>query len=164
MAEHIRILRCDQCRTMEELPDYEGSPDRDYVLGALIAQRHTEQSGVTHVGQLMRVEKQHWESTSTRKEILRQLAMETTGFDPEVYNADAGYRADAMDCWKKHLRVRECADYKIGEKRITPNTAAERKEAGLPKYTSEKDVYLCDFCPAKSIVQEKVFKKRGLYD
>lgn len=149
---------------MEELPDYEGSPDRDYVLGALIAKRHTEGSGLTHIGQLMRVEKQHWESPSTRKEILRQIAKETTGFDPEVYNADAGFRADAMDCWKKHLRVRECVDYKIGEKRITPSTAKERKEAGLPKYNSPKDVYLCDFCPAKSVVQEKVFKERGLYD
>lgn len=163
MAELIRILRCDQCRTLEELPDYEGDPDHDYFLDAAIRHRHTEPSGLPHIGQLMRVERQHWQSTSTRKEILRQLSVETTGFDPEVYAADAGFRADAMDCWKKHLRVPECADYKLVDKRLTPNTAKERREAGLPKYRSEKDVYLCDFCPAKSVVQEKVFNKRGLY-
>jgi hypothetical protein len=90
--------------------------------------------------------------------------VKTTGFDPEVYKADEGFRADAMQCWKQHLRVRECGDYKSPEKRLTPNTAKERKEAGLPKYRSDRDVYLCDFCPAKSIVQEKVFKQRGLYN
>jgi hypothetical protein len=163
-AEQIRILRCDQCRTLEELPDFEGNPDDDQVLKALINHRHTEESGTTHVGQLMKVEKAHWDSPSVRKEILRQLSVKTTGFDPEVYKADEGFRADAMQCWKQHLRVRECGDYKSPEKRLTPNTAKERKEAGLPKYRSDRDVYLCDFCPAKSIVQEKVFKQRGLYN
>lgn len=163
MVEFIRILRCDQCKTLEELPDYEGDPKRDYVLDALIRRRHTEESGNRHLGQLMRVEKKHWDSPTVRKEILRQLAVKTTGFDPEFYAADAGFRADAMDCWKQHLRVRECADYKSGEKRLTPNTARERRELGLPKYRSDTDVYLCDFCPAKSIVQERVFKERGLY-
>jgi hypothetical protein len=164
MAEQIRILRCDQCRTLEELPDYEGDPSTDYVLAALIDRRHTEESGLTHVGQLMRVEKQHWESPSVRKEILRQLAVKTTGFDPEVYKADEGFRADAMTCWKQHLRVPECADYKSAEKRLTPNTAQERKEAGLPKYRSDKDVYLCDFCPAKTAAQEAHFTKLGYYN
>lgn len=164
MAEEIRILRCDQCRTLEELPDYQGDPNRDHVLDALIRQKHTEGSGLTHLGQLMKVDKQHWDSPATRKEILRQLSVKTTGFDPETYKADEGFRADAMACWRKHLRVVECSDYKSTEKRLTPNTAKERKEAGLPKYRAEQDVYLCDFCPAKSVVQHKVFKKRGLYD
>lgn len=163
-AEQIRILRCDQCRTMEELPDFEGNPNEDHVLAALIRQRHTEESGLTHLGQLMKVDKASWDSPSVRKEILRQLAVKTTGFDPETYKADAGFREDAMDCWKQHLRVPECADYKSPDKRLTPNTAKERKEAGLPKYRSEKDVFLCDFCPAKSVVQQKVFKQRGLYN
>lgn len=165
MPESIRILRCDRCHTLEELPDFQGDPSRDYVLEASIRSRHTEPSGLKHIGQLMKVEKKHWESPSVRKEILRQLAIKTTGFDPEVYQADAGFRADAMECWKKHLRVPECSDYKVGtERRLTPNTAQERKELGLPKYHSDRDVFLCDFCPAKSVVQEKVFKKRGLYN
>lgn len=163
MPEYLRILRCDVCKTLEEVPDYEGDPRHDYVLDACIRQRHTETSGQKHLGQLMRVEKKHWESPSVRKEILRQLAVKTTGFDPEVYKADAGFRADAMDCWKAHLRVTECGDYKIREKRLTPNTASERKAAGLPKYRSDKDVYLCDFCPAKTAAQEAHFTKLGLY-
>lgn len=164
MAEHIRILRCDQCRTLEELPDYEGDPSRDYVLDALIHRKHTEESGLTHIGQLMRAEKKHWESPSTRKEILRQLAQETTGFDPEIYAQQETFKADAMDCWKQHNRNPDCPDYKTTAKRLTPGTAQERKEAGLPKYRPEKDVYLCDWCPVKSKVQEKVFKQRGLYN
>lgn len=164
MAENIRILRCDQCHTLEELPDYEGDPNRDYVLEACVRARHTESSGIKHIGQLMKVEKKHWESPTVRKEILRQLAVKTTGFDPEVYAADAGFRADAMECWKKHLRVAECSDYKVGtERRLTPNTAKERKELGLPKYHSDKDVFLCDFCPAKAAAQEAHFTKLGYY-
>lgn len=164
MAEEIRILRCDQCRTLEELPDYEGDPNRDHVLKALIAKKHTEESGLTHVGQLMKVERKHWESPSTRKEILRQLGKETTGLDPEFYEAQDVFKSEAMDCWRKHNRNPECSDYKSAEKRLTPGTAKERREAGLPKYRSEKDVYLCDWCPVKSVVQEKHFSKLGLYE
>ncbi|MFD4858483.1 hypothetical protein [Streptomyces atratus] len=163
MAEEIRILRCDQCKTLEEIPDYTGDPNQDHLLQALIARKHTAESGVTHVGQLMKVEKKHWESPTTRKEILRQLGKETTGLDPEAYLADAAFRAEAMECWKKHLRVAECSDYKTAERRLTPNTTKERKEAGLPKYRSERDVYLCDFCPAKTAAQEQHFTKLGLY-
>lgn len=164
MAEYVRTLRCDVCKTLEEVPDFEGDPSRDYVMDALIARRHTDPSGLTHIGQVMRWAKRDWESTSTRQEVMRQLAVKTTGFDPEVYAADAGFRTDAMECWKKHLRVSECSDYKVGtERRLTPNTAKERKELGLPKYRSEKDVYLCDFCPAKAAAQEAHFTKLGLY-
>lgn len=163
MTDNLRILRCDQCRTLEELPDYVGDPRHDYILEALIRQKHTESSGTTHLGQLMKVEKKNWESPSVRKEILRQLAVKTTGFDPEFYATDAAFRSDAMECWKQHLRVAECSDYKSAPKRLTPNTVQERKEAGLPKYRSDKDVYLCDFCPAKAAAQEAHFTKLGLY-
>lgn len=165
MAEYLRILRCDNCRTLEELPDYEGDPQNDQVLEALILRRHTEPSGTTHVGQLMRVEKKHWDSPTTRKEILRELGKQTTGLDPEAYAAADAFKEDAMACWKRHNRNPECPDYKSPEKRLLPNTAEERKEAGLPKYeTAPKNyVYLCDWCPAKSVVQEKVFGKAGLY-
>lgn len=162
-VEYTRILRCDTCKTMEEVPDYEGDPNRDYAMIAVVKHRHTEPSGVTHIGQPMRWAKADWDSPVTRKEVLRQLAVKTTGFDPEVYAADAGFRADAMECWKAHLRVVECSDYKSPPKRLTPNTAQERRELGLPKYRSEQDVYLCDFCPAKAAAQEKHFTKLGLY-
>lgn len=163
MTENIRILRCDQCRTLEEVPDFEGDPAHDLMLEAIVRARHTEAGGIKHLGQLMKVEKAKWDSPTIRKEILRQLAVKTTGFDPEVYAADAGFRSDAMECWKTHLRVIECADYKTPERRLTPNTARERKELGLPKYRSDRDVFLCDFCPAKTAAQEKHFTKLGLY-
>lgn len=163
MAEEIRILRCDACRTLEELPDYSGDPKYDYVLDALIRKKHTEESGQTHVGQLMKVEKKHWDSPSIRKEILKQLGKETSGFDPEFYRAQEGFKADAMDCWKRHLRPAECGDYKTAPYRLTPNTAAERKEAGLPKYRSDRDIFVCDWCVCKSTAQEAHFTKLGLY-
>lgn len=156
MAEHLRILRCDQCRTLEEIPDFEGNPDDDHVLATLIDRRHTEHSGTTHLGQLMRVEKKHWESPSTRKEILRQLKEQhgggNTGFDPEFYEARDTFKEDAATCFKKHNRNPNCGDYESDKMRLVPDTKHERKEAGMGRYQSAKDVYLCHFCPVQALV------------
>lgn len=152
MAEEIRLLRCDQCKTIEELPDFTGDPNRDHVLQALIAKRHTEESGITHIGQLMKVEKKHWDSPSTRKEILKQLAQKNTGFDAEFYETRDTFKEDASLCFRQHNRNPNCGDYQTDKVRLTPGTAKERKAAGLPKYRSAQDVYLCNFCPVQALV------------
>jgi hypothetical protein len=169
MAEEIRILRCDMCRTLEEIPDYQGDPKYDHVLEALIQRKHTEPSGQTHIGQLMKVEKQHWESPSTRREILRQLKAKagggSTGFEPEFYNQRDTFREDAMACWKKHFRNPDCNEYDAEKMRLIPDTSAERKEAGMGKYELAAGDYvtLCRFCPVHTKVMEDRRWKAGLY-
>jgi len=54
---------------------------------------------------------------------------------------------------------------KLFKRLLKPDTDAERKDAGLDKAgkTGPK-IYLCDFCPVKSLVMEKYNKKQGLYN
>jgi hypothetical protein len=160
MAEHIRLLLCKTCGSMEELPDYEGDPGQDFLLEALV-QKHPNH--VAHP--MLRVEKKHWDSPSTRDAIITQIRDKTghTGFDTSFYEAKNTFQEDAFSCWKAHNRNPGCSDYKTGSKRLTPDTAAERKAAGLPKYNSARDRYLCEFCPVHSLVVSAAREKAGQY-
>ncbi len=160
-TEHVRLLLCKTCGTMEELPDYEGRPEGDFLLQTLV-ERHPDH--IAHP--MLRVEKKHWDSPSTREAIIAQIRENTghTGLDPAFYNAKNTFQEDAHACWKAHLRNPGCNDYMSSSKRLTPDTAAERKAAGLPKYRSPKDVYLCTFCPVHSLVVTEARKRAGMYD
>jgi hypothetical protein len=160
MAEHVRLLLCKTCGSLEELPDYEGDPSRDFLLEALV-QKHPDH--IAHP--LMRVEKKHWDSPSTRDSIIAKIRENTghTGFDPAFYNAKNTFQEDAHECWKKHLRNPGCNDYKTASKRLTPDTAAERKAAGLPKYRSPQDRFLCEFCVVHTLVVQSAREQAGMY-
>jgi hypothetical protein len=163
--ENVRLLQCLDCKTLEELPDYEGDPRRDFLLEALL-KPHKFPDGNEHRGHLHRVEKKHWDSPATRATIEAQIREKSghTGLDPSFYNAKSTFQEDAHSCWKAHLRNPGCNDYKTASKRLTPDTAAERKAAGLPRYKSPQDRYLCEFCPVHSLVQQAARKKAGLYN
>ncbi|MGW0626182.1 hypothetical protein [Streptomyces sp. NPDC002758] len=160
MSEHVRLLLCKTCGSLEELPDYEGDPSRDWLLEALV-KKHPDH--IAHP--MLRVEKKHWDSPSTRDTIIAKIRENTghTGFDPAFYNAKNTFQEDAHACWAKHLRNPGCNDYKTASKRLTPDTAAERKAAGMPKYTSAQDRYLCEFCPVHSLVVTAARRKAGMY-
>jgi hypothetical protein len=163
--ESIRLLQCLDCRTLEELPDYEGDPRQDFLLEALV-KRHRFPSGTEHRGHLHKIEKKHWDSPSTRASIEAQIREKSghTGFDAEYYATKNTFQDDAHSCFAKHGRNPNCSDYKTTSKRLTPSTAAERKAAGLPKYSSPQDTFLCNFCPVHSLVVTAARKKAGLYD
>lgn len=160
MAEYTRLLLCKDCGTLEELPDYEGDPSRDFLLETLV-QKHPNHTAHP----LMKVESKHWNVASTRATIIEQIRERTghTGFDTTFYTAKATFQEDALQCFQRHNRNPACSDYKSSSKMLTPNTAAERKAAGLPKYRSAQDKYLCEFCPVHSLVQQAARKTAGLY-
>lgn len=166
MAEPItRVLRCDECRSLEPLPDYDGPPEGDHLLNHLL-QAHRFPSGFEHTGLLFRVETKDWDSPSTRADIVREIQNQAgyTGLDPDYYSVKATFEDDAMTCWGKHHRNPDCNDYKSDRKLLTPNTRAERKEAGLGKYNKEASPrYLCEFCPVHSLVVTAARWKAGLY-
>ncbi|MDX3260749.1 hypothetical protein PV336_16130 [Streptomyces sp. MI02-2A] len=165
MAEHVRLLQCLDCKTLEELPDYQGDPRGDHLLEVMV-QGHKFPSGTEHRGHLHRVEKKHWDSPTTRATIEAQIREKSghTGLDPNFYAAKNTFQEDAMSCWKAHQRNPGCSDYKTASKQLTPGTAAERKAAGLPKYRSAQDRFLCEFCPVHSLVVQAARKKAGLYN
>ena len=163
MAEMVRLLICLECKTTEQIPDYEGDHRHDYTLDYVI-QPHTYPSGEKHRGQLMRVEKKHWDSPSTRTAIENQIRESAghTGLDKEFYATKDTLHEDAMKCWAAHNRNPGCSDYKSPKKRLSAGTDRERKKLGIAPLRST--TFLCDFCPVKSMVQQRVFEKRGLYN
>ena len=165
MTSHTRLLICNTCRTIEEMPDYEGPDDRDDVL-IYLASKHRFPDGNEHFGRMGKVETKHWESESKRKQIIQQIRDSAghTGLDQEFYDTKNNLQADAMTCWTRdHNRVKACPDYKSESKLLKPDTKDDRRRLGI-KEEFRSTTYLCDFCPVKSMVQQAYFDKSGHRD
>lgn len=158
---HVRLLLCHTEKTIEEIPDYEGPSERDFTLQHVL-QGHRFPSGEDHIGVMGRVEAKHWSNPTTRAAILAQIkeSADYTGLDPSFYDVKNTLQEDAMTCWTRdHNRVKACPDYKTDAKRLMPDTSKERKEAGVGKFRST--VFLCDYCPVHSLVQQAAFDRSG---
>lgn len=169
MAEKIRLLRCFTCKTLEEIPYYEGDPKRDFLLQAAL-RPHQPEHGPNHFGQLYDVEKEQWAREEVKKQVLDRLKIDVAppgqgkGLGDEYYNLKNTFMDDAMSCWQAHQRNPACSDYKSDAKKLTPSTVKERVEAGLPKYKSPQDRYLCEFCPVHQLVITAHRSRKGMYD
>lgn len=157
MADNqIRLLACQQCKTIEELPDFEGRPEQDHLLSYAL-ERHRN-NGVAHIGALFKVPEKDWENDKAKKSITQQIAAKLeggeTGLGSAFYDLKNNFQEDAIACFNAHMRNPACSDYKSDSKRLTPGTAAERKAAGLSEYRSAKDRYLCEFCPVQALVEQ----------
>jgi hypothetical protein len=164
----IRILYCWNCKSIEELPDFEGHPDDDVLLAVLI-ERH-ESAGVPHSGTIFKIGVKLWSQEKYRKEIIEQMRDQVGGgldnLDKGYYETRSTFYEDAMSCYSKHLRPQDsCPDWQNENKRLIPKTAELRKEAGLiaPDKSQGTRVYLCDFCPVKSNVMTKQRRAAGMY-
>lgn len=164
----IRLLYCFNCKTIEELPDFEGNPDDDVLLATIIEPHQS--AGVPHTGHIIKVGVKLWSTESYRKEIIKQIREGVSNgldnLDEGYYETRATFYEDAMTCYAKHLRPQDsCADWKNESKRLVPKTDALRKEAGLESAAaaSTTRVYLCDFCPVKSNVMTKQRAAAGMY-
>jgi len=161
----IRVLVCRNCKTIEELPDYDGDPATDTLLNILVSQH---QKPVEHVGLLLKFPLKYWAVPKIQDEIVKQIRGGSEGLDAfqtNFYATKNQFAEDAMSCFSDHLRPKgQCPDYKSDKKLLKPNTDADRKEAGLEKAgkTGPK-VYLCDFCPVKSYNMQKSNAEKGLY-
>jgi hypothetical protein len=154
MSDQLRLLVCRDCRSIEELPDYEGPVEHDVLLDHLVG-THQFPNGEPHKGNLMRVEKQWWELPSARKQIMEELGL-TQGLGDEWYASKRTFEEDAMKCYKTHGRPKEgCIDYCDGNKRLG-NPTKIGWQAG-PK------VFLCNFCPVQVYVDTDLAHKAGLY-
>lgn len=152
----IRLLYCYNCKTIEELPDFEGHPDDDVVLQVTI-DKH-ESAGIKHSGFLSKIGVKLYSRPEVRKQVIENLRNRVGGgladIDPDYYTTKATFFEDAMKCFNLHLRPSEgCMDWRDAKKRLVPKGTDDiRKELGLEsaaKSASTK-VFLCDFCPAKT--------------
>lgn len=168
----IRLLRCFVCETWEELPDYEGRSDHDYLL-EISLEKHVFPSGDPHVGKLFKVPVKAWGNAEQRKAILDQLGKGGSAgldeLDPEksFYDTKMQFAQDAMDCWKYHLYPQDtCPDYQSPAKRLLPNTAKERADLNLPspEHLEGPKIYTCNFCPMHSVMTTKRRSIAGMYN
>lgn len=170
MSDKIRLLICQTCGSVEELPMYDGPPQYDTWLNEKTAQHRTA-GGDSHIGGLATVATTDWGNPTVRDEISKKLATQfampgqAAGLGQTFYDLKSTYLEDAMSCWRGFGRTTDpshCA-YRSESKRLLPDTKADRKDAGLdPK--DRPNTFLCDFCPVHSIVLQKRRADAGMYD
>lgn len=168
----IRLLRCMVCETWEEIPDYDGPSDKDYLL-EISLEKHKFPSGDPHVGKLFKVPVKTWTNYEQRKAVLDQLGKGGSAgldnLDPErsFYDTKSTFMEDAMTCYRAHNQPKiGCSDYASERKRLLPDTAKERGELGLPKpeHLDGPKIYLCNFCPVHVNVVTAKRMAEGMYD
>lgn len=172
----LRLLACTTCKTIEVLDDYTGPQERaeefDVVLNVALEKHRDGVERVPHVGQIFRVSEAEWAKADVQDQIRRQIIDRLdphaeTGLGSEAYALRDNFREDAMACWEQHLRTPACSDYKSEAKQLVPDTAGERKEAGLTKFDRHNPAtqrFLCEYCPVHSLVQQAARRKAGLYE
>jgi hypothetical protein len=170
--EKVRLLFCDKCKTVDELPAYDGPSDFDGLLQYRVSQ-HQFDSGLMHPLSLARVEKSVWQQSAMRNQIIQQFAMEQgyvapgagAGLGQTFYEVKANFQQDAMTCWKQHNRTTDCADYRTDAKFLLADTKEARRAEGLDTSLAARPKHwLCDYCPVHSIVMQKQNAAKGLYD
>ena len=160
----IRLLVCRTCKSAEELPDYDGDPEYDSLL-QLTVERH--QNPEPHLGQLFKFPVKYWSRPDVKESIMNQIRQGGSSgldvFGTNFYETKSQFGEDAMSCWALHNRPTDCSDYKHDRKLLKPGTERDREKAGLSAHEAPK-IYLCDFCPVKSVKQKAAFKAKGLYN
>jgi hypothetical protein len=133
----IRLLMCLVCNTLEELPDYEGPSNFDYLL-EISLEKHKFPSGEPHVGKLFKLPIKAWANPEQKEAILAQFkqggsrGLDELSEDKNFYETKMTFANDAMECWQRHNRPKnDCEDYQKPAKRLLPDTAKERSELGL---------------------------------
>lgn len=158
----IRLLICRTCKSIEELPDHVGRVEDDTLL-QIATERH--QRPEPHIGNLMKFPLKYWAREDVKESIKKQISSGSSGLDvfgTNFYETKSIFAEDAMKCFNIRLRPSSgCSDYKSSSKELKPQTAQDRKEAGLSASTTK--IYLCDFCPAKMHYQKKSFESKGLF-
>jgi len=161
--QQIRLLVCRTCKSIDELPDFDGPEEYDTVLQVAV-ERH--QKPEPHLGLLMKFPLKYWARPDVKTEVMKQISEGSSGLDvfgTNFYDTKSTFHEDAMKCYNLHMRpTTSCGDYKSDKKELKPGTANERKAEGLGEHRGPK-VYLCDFCPYKMQVQKQAFNAKGLY-
>jgi hypothetical protein len=168
----MRLLFCEQCKTMEEAPDYEGSSPVDPIIEALVL-KHNERDPMGHGGKQLHhspmriavVDDEKW--ALNRDEVLKTIQAENkrVGLADWAYENMNTFAEDALKCYSQHHRPKEgCIDYWDESKRIGHPTDVGNKMAHVHyKLAQKRDPHLCQFCPVHTFVQTEINWKAGLY-
>lgn len=162
----IRLLICNTCQTVQELPLFEGDPKRDDTLNFRVAE-HRYPDGNEHFGALATVDEETWNGPA-RPDIQLKLQEtfapgEAAGLGSEFYAVKSTFSEDALKCWQQHNRTENCEDWRSEKKRLDPDTSPERAYLGLtPLHKTKPRTWLCDFCPVTSLYAQRRNREKGL--
>lgn len=164
----MRLLVCGHCKTIEELPDYNGPVEYDTLLENLVS-RHVYPNGEPHApATLGNVTDAEYAKPGAKEQIAREIAAKfaggETGLGTEFYDTRDTFREDAMACFNKHLRNPGCPDYKSDSKRLTSDSQREIKKEFKVDVAANpiNRRFLCEFCPVHSLVEQAARRKAGL--
>lgn len=170
----VRILLCFTCKTMEQMRDYppNAPPEFDAVLHELNRKHGGDEPDPTrlHREAILRPEQKDWDNRKIREQILDQAWATEKGFRPSYYALKDTLQEDAAKCWKKHGKPNAhvgCSDYRADSRRIGNPAASDRKVLARELGRDHHDlglgprVFLCEFCPYESVVQQKKQDKYG---
>ena len=167
---HMRLLVCKKCKNIDEVPEYDGPEGGendaayDHSMRFFVDQ-HLDRgckkdNFITYI-----LPTKYWIVPKVKESIVKQINEGAEGLDvfgTNFYATKQNFTADAMNCWiRDHNSTKDCSDYKSDRKILSAGTEHDRKAEGFGAYKGKK-VYLCDFCPIKSIVQGKYIKKHGI--
>lgn len=164
------LLVCADCGTIEHVPAFDGPVERNEPFQARLRNHLVPlaDSTATHSIATTTVNAKLWaENEEFRQYIAKQIsdAQKTgdVGFGHEFYNLKSTFAEDAMSCWRnEHNRTENCQDYNSDKKRLVADTRGERKELGLSVKSKDRPgMYLCSFCPYKSLVMSRA--RKGKY-
>lgn len=169
----LRILVCHQCKSAEELPDYQGDSNFDVTLQYL-HRRHGAGTEAVHPTALLRCAEVVWADRGARKQILEGAFKGVAGFTPEYHHVKDTLKDDAVKCHIAHRRQIPCIDWHNSDKVLRAPTASERQKLaddlrGTQRNNIDLDrlakgaptQYLCDFCPVAMAVEYAKRKERG---
>lgn len=178
-----RLLVCRECRTIEQLPLYDGPKEleaQDPILDRVVRQ-HVQRHGdikpdsaallvasedPCHCGEKTmvdvrgarqgpgRVLGRHTFWEGHRDDILKGLKERWTGFHPEFYATKDTYQEDAGRCFNLHRRPK-------GADCIDWHDDSRRV---TPASWKGREVFLCDFCPVASAVTTAQRMALKMYD
>lgn len=161
---YVRLLVCRTCKSIDELPPFDGRPEDDVLLQITI-----EKHGENHVGLLYNVAALHWQSETVRAQVIQQIQEGGSNglnvFGTQFYETRMQFHEDAMTCYQQHARPKGgCPDFRSEKKRLLPGTNKERKDLGLApvEKSGAPKVYLCDFCVVRVHAAKKYNEAHGI--
>ena len=169
----MRLLHCNVCHTVDEIPDYSGGDEVDPLVEKVVLE-HNRRDPMGHAGKhlttlpMRLAQVDDLEYAMGKDDVLKKLMEENVaaGFEPWVGEAHNTYLEDANKCWKQHRQPKEgspCIDYMSDSKRIgrpTPEGRHVLKEA--PKI-GVTDPHLCNWCPYHTVVMTEIRHRKGMY-
>jgi len=174
-GKRVRLLVCPKCETVEPIEWCATEPGANPECGhaqcadllhyrviphtAMLADGRVYHSNLL----LTDVAQEDWNRLSTRKDILKNFTApgDATPYGAELYAIKGTYQEDAMTCWKQHNRTKDCGEWRHSSKRLVDQreeTKDLRKELNLETRSKHRPTmtYLCDYCPMRSIKEDKV--------